>query len=203
MKMEETMESKRQRREGRDALEVLPGVLWSVIGKHVADYDRVAFGLTCRTFLEAVREVRNPKKKLKTDLTDDKRFEQMPCFTLGWFQWVLRSFKRRKGARHNWRYGEYYDHVYDSDLLHLAAFQGSKKVMEWLVSQGIPLTLNREYRGVVAAAGAAAGGRIELLEWLRSEGCGFDEETCSSAARGGRLDVLQWARSQDPPCRWD
>ncbi|UPR03275.1 hypothetical protein HOP50_12g66030 [Chloropicon primus] len=98
--MEETMESKRQRTEERDTLEVLPGVLWSVIGKHVADYDRVAFGLTCKTFLEAVTMATSPEWK--------------------------------KGAAKRWSWEEYSDHSYDSDLLHLAAFQGSKKVIKWL-----------------------------------------------------------------------
>ncbi|UPR03967.1 hypothetical protein HOP50_14g72980 [Chloropicon primus] len=92
--------------------------------------------------------------------------------------------------------------------MYLAAFQGSKKAMEWLVSQGIPLKIKGKYSGsdnneVVAVVGAAAGGHIEILEWLKSEGCKFNEETCSCAAEGGHLDVLQWARSQNPPCDWD
>ncbi|QDZ22927.1 hypothetical protein A3770_09p54450 [Chloropicon primus] len=216
--MEETMESKRQRREGRDALDVLPGVLWSVIGTHVADYDRVAFGLTCRTFLEAVTmattataTAANPEQKkvaLKTDLSQEKLFKEMPCFSMDWFQWVLRSFERRKGAsaEEDDRCRGYDDPLYDSDLLHLAAFQGSKKVIKWLVSQGIPLEIKGWWSGAAAteaATGAAGGGHLELLEWLRSEGHGFNVWTCSYAARGGHLDVLKWLRSQDPPCPWN
>ncbi|QDZ23311.1 hypothetical protein HOP50_10g58490 [Chloropicon primus] len=179
--MEETMESKRQRREGRDALDVLPAWAWLLVLKQLDDYDRIAFGLTCRTFLEAVTMMTpsNPELKkvaLKTDLKKE----------------------RRKGAPGD----RYYDHLCDVDLIHLAAFQGSKKVMEWLVSQGIPLGIKRWWSGA-AATGAAGGGHIELLEWLRSEGCGFDEETCSYAARGGHLEVLKWLRSQDPPCDWN
>ena len=30
-----------------------------------------------------------------------------------------------------------------------------------------------------------------------------NEWTCGYAAEGGRVDVLQWLRSQDPPCPWD
>ncbi|UPR01611.1 putative IS605 transposase [Chloropicon primus] len=33
---------------------------------------------------------------------------------------------------------EYYYHLYDSDLMHLAAFQGSKQVLQWLRSQDPP-----------------------------------------------------------------
>ncbi|QDZ18969.1 Rpc34 subunit of RNA polymerase [Chloropicon primus] len=216
--MEETRERERQRRKAKHAFEVLPEWAWLLVMKKLSSYDRIAFALTCRAFLEAVTTTTtataNPelKKKvaLKTDLETERLFKEMPCFSLGWFQWVSRSFKRKKktpgklrDSKPSSHLGKYYDHLYDSDLMFLAAFQGSKKVMQWLVSQGIPLNLNREYHGVVAATGAAAGGHIELLEWLRSEGCGFHERTCAAAAEGGHLDVLQWARSQDPPCPWD
>ncbi|QDZ24476.1 hypothetical protein A3770_13p69940 [Chloropicon primus] len=206
--------SKRQRIEPKHALEVLPGSAWRIIGKHVADFDRVAFGFTCKTFLEAVTmATANPdlKKKvaLKTDLRGHRLFEEMPRFSLNWFQWVFQSFERRKGAPGLWHGpGWYYDHFYDSHLMYLAAFQGSKKAMEWLVSQGIPLKIKGKYfrsvnNEVVAVLGAAAGGHIAMLEWLRSKGCEFDESTCSGAAKGGHLDVLKWLRSQDPPCDWD
>ncbi|UPR03530.1 hypothetical protein HOP50_13g68600 [Chloropicon primus] len=170
--------SKRQRIEPKHALEVLPGSAWRIIGKHVADYDRVAFGLTCKTFLEAVTmattataTAANPEQKkkvaLKTDLKDDKLIEQMPCFSLGWLQWAFQSFKRKKGAAKELRDGRYYDHLYDCDLMYLAAFQGSKKVMEWLVSQGICLDIG-DWKSVEAAA---SGGHIHVLKWLGSEGC--------------------------------
>ncbi|QDZ21110.1 legumain peptidase [Chloropicon primus] len=148
--MEETRESKRQRREGRNALEVLPERAWLLVLKKLSPYDRVAFGLTCKTFLAAVTATASPEWKkvalpLRTDLTRERLFEQMPCFSLGWFQWVFRSFKRKKGAPGDRRSKEYYGHLYDSDLMHLAAFQGSKKVMEWLVCQGIPLDIMLTY----------------------------------------------------------
>ena len=34
---------------------------------------------------------------------------------------------------------------------------------------------------------------MEVLKWLRSEGCPWDKNTCSYAAEGGHLDVLEWA----------
>ena len=43
-------------------------------------------------------------------------------------------------------------------------------------------------------AAAAAGGHLALLQWLRQNGCSWDEGTCSCAASGGHLAVLQWAR---------
>ena len=44
-----------------------------------------------------------------------------------------------------------------------------------------------------ACTGAAEGGHLEILKWLRSEGCPWDERTCKDAAEYGHLDVLKWA----------
>ncbi|WZN59600.1 ankyrin repeat protein [Chloropicon roscoffensis] len=53
-----------------------------------------------------------------------------------------------------------------------------------------------------AVATAAEGGHVEVLQWLRQNGCPWGNSTCYNAARGGHLDALKWARSQDPPCPW-
>jgi hypothetical protein len=47
---------------------------------------------------------------------------------------------------------------------------------------------------------ARAGG-LAALQWVRANGCNWDEDTCSAAARGGHLAVLQWARANG--CEWD
>merc|ERR1711934_692323 len=52
-----------------------------------------------------------------------------------------------------------------------------------------------------ACSCAASGGHLETLKWLRSEGCPWDEETCRSAAEHGHLEVLKWLRSEG--CPWD
>ena len=48
---------------------------------------------------------------------------------------------------------------------------------------------------------AAQGGRLEVLQWLRANGCPWNERTCARAAWGGHLEVLQWARANG--CPWD
>ena len=48
---------------------------------------------------------------------------------------------------------------------------------------------------------AAEGGHLEVLKWARANGCEWHKVTCSSAAAGGHLDVLKWAR--DNGCPWD
>ena len=49
--------------------------------------------------------------------------------------------------------------------------------------------------------GAARSGHLEVLQWLRANGCPWDGWTCKYAAEGGHLEVLQWARKQG--CAWD
>ena len=44
-----------------------------------------------------------------------------------------------------------------------------------------------------ACWGAAQDGHLEILKWLRSKGCPWNAETCTFAAQSGHLDVLQWA----------
>jgi len=54
---------------------------------------------------------------------------------------------------------------------------------------------------------AAMSGHLEALQWLRVNGCPWDEETCIWAAYGGHLEVLQWAHANGCPrnedtCFW-
>jgi hypothetical protein len=52
-------------------------------------------------------------------------------------------------------------------------------------------------RDTLTCAYAAALGRLELLKWLRSQGCPWNESTCRQAVMSGKLEVLNWAR-----CEW-
>jgi len=137
------------------------------------------------------------RKKLVTNLGDDKLVSKAPCFSLDWFKWVYGSFDRREGAA-PYRGNKPRQDLYDYDLIRVAAFQGSIETMKWLWSQGIPL----DTFSFTADRGAAMGAQIEALKWLRSEGYEFDEGTCEGAASGGQLETLMWLRNQDPPCPW-
>ena len=48
---------------------------------------------------------------------------------------------------------------------------------------------------------AARSGHLEVLQWLRPNGCLWCEWTCAMAAKGGHLEVLQCARANG--CPWD
>ena len=47
---------------------------------------------------------------------------------------------------------------------------------------------------------AAWGGNLELVQWLRGEGCPWDYLTCANAADKGHVEVLRWARENG--CPW-
>ena len=48
---------------------------------------------------------------------------------------------------------------------------------------------------------AASSGNLELVRWLRGEGCPWDLGTCLYAVDYGHEEVLRWARENG--CEWD
>jgi hypothetical protein len=48
--------------------------------------------------------------------------------------------------------------------------------------------------------GSAGSGNLEMLQWLRSKGCPWNEWVCYHAAMNGHLEMLQWAHSAG--CLW-
>ncbi len=65
-----------------------------------------------------------------------------------------------------------------------------------LAQSTVPLPCTASFTTAVVV-----GGHLEVLQWARSQGCPWDEDTCAHAARGGHLEVLEWAREQG--CPWD
>jgi hypothetical protein len=49
---------------------------------------------------------------------------------------------------------------------------------------------------------AAMGGHREVLQWLHMNGCPWNDRTCVGAARSGHLGMLQWARENGCPWNW-
>ena len=47
----------------------------------------------------------------------------------------------------------------------------------------------------------ARNGKLELLKFLRSEGCPWNTYTCTAAAHNGQLECLKYAHAKG--CRWD
>jgi len=89
--------------------------------------------------------------------------------------------------------------LYDSDLMTLACFQGSLEALKWLRSQGMLV----QFEYLDHSLTAAMQGHINVLDWLRSKGYEFDSGACQGAAEGGQLETLKWLRNLDPPCPWN
>mmetsp|Transcript_49537 Transcript_49537/g.96910 ORF Transcript_49537/g.96910 Transcript_49537/m.96910 type:complete len:198 (-) Transcript_49537:40-633(-) len=49
---------------------------------------------------------------------------------------------------------------------------------------------------------AAFNGNLKMLQWLKKEGCVWNEWACNTAAHGGHLEVLQWLREEGCPWGW-
>jgi len=74
----------------------------------------------------------------------------------------------------------------------IAQFGQSLSTFVWAVANGCPWQL------ATTCQTLAGYGHLEVLQWARNHGCGWDE--CARAAAGGHLEVLRWAREHG--CPW-
>ena len=200
--------------------------LWQKsLDENLDQSDLLALAMTCRFFREKQKDL---GKKVETNLNASllvklRKSGEVASHSLGWFQWVCDTMEilpgyidrseRVKGA------------MYEGVLLNYAACQGSVEILKWLMEEKgwepnkhtglvgfggsvkvLEHLLERGYEfNVETSHGAASGGHLEVLKWLRAQDppCPWNVHTCGFAAEGGHLEVLKWARSQDPPCHWD
>lgn len=71
-----------------------------------------------------------------------------------------------------------------------AAKKGHLEVLQWANNNILPII------NIHIANSAAEGGQLDVLKWLYSLKCPWNQLTCAFAARSGRLDVLQWLREK-------
>ena len=97
-------------------------------------------------------------------------------------------------------YAWYYEDTFISAVVH-----GQLEALKWLHEHGCSLDDGCEYgygceyvKG--ACSGAAHGGHLEILQWLRANDFPWNSRTCEEAAKGGFLEVLKWARINN--CPW-
>ncbi len=112
------------------------------------------------------------------------------------------------------------DGPWKSQICYQAARFGHSKVLEWCRSNDFPwdmmecmkiamknghvsiLKMIRPWpEDVPVCAVAALSGNLRILQWLRKEGCPWDERTCHGAAMKGHLKVLKWCRENC--CPWN
>lgn len=114
-----------------------------------------------------------------------------------------------------------YESVYDfdDDVCEKAARLGQFEILEWLYRKGYKLSL-RYYRDFAKQGrfdilkfliendgdiimdwrvyiGAAEGGHLEILKWLKSHGCYFDCCIYAYAARSGNLEMVKWLKENN------
>ena len=75
-----------------------------------------------------------------------------------------------------------------------AAQFGHMELVLWLI-QELGFAMDRNVMGY-----AAGSGNLELVQWLRDEGCPWDCWTCYYAVDYGRVEVLRWLRENR--CPW-
>ena len=52
----------------------------------------------------------------------------------------------------------------------------------------------------IVMADAAESGNLELVQWLRGEGCPWHNWTCYNAINQGHVEMLRWVRANG--CPW-
>ena len=77
----------------------------------------------------------------------------------------------------------------------VAASYGHGELVKWLCGEG-----GFAMDGMVMYW-AAYGGNLEVVQWLRGEGCPWDIRTCYMAVKKGHVEVLRWARQNGCPWR--
>ena len=84
-----------------------------------------------------------------------------------------------------------------STMVHGTARYGHLKLAKWLCKeQQGSFPMDEEVMEF-----AAKSANLELVEWLRVNGCPWDKWTCYYAVESGRVEVLRWAREHG--CEWD
>ena len=166
----------------------------SRITAHLADEDLLPFALVCRRFRQvqvSLVKGRRKKVRLRTNMARviaraDPDTDGDPV-SVGYLQFLY-SFKGAKRDQVSKR---------RLAILNYCAKEGHLDFFVWLSRR----SGHSPPWDATTCAYAAWGGNLDVLQFLRQEGCEWDKETCTSAAGSGNLDVLQWAR--DEGCPWD
>ena len=197
---EVTSEGKRRRTEAtyisiKKTLPRLPTEVWAEVAAKIHRDDVMAFALTSKQLREAQQQA---ERELVTRLYfTDWTVRVFPTllhqdcvyFTRDWCTWWIKRFNTTETKD---------DHI--RSVIKVAAYHGYVDVLE----SGVPEEKTPLLMNVRTVWFAALGGRLEVLKWLRSEGCPGHESACSYAAAGGHLEILKWLKSQGCPWNeWD
>ena len=167
----------------------LPTEVWAIIAGKLDKNDVCSFALVSKQLREA--QVLAGRKLVTRPYWKEDNTSCVYYFTEDWCAYWSRKFIE-----------DHTDPEVIKRVLYVAAEHGYLEVFEKYWSQGPQEKLSQLWDEDTCRC-AAHGGHLELVKWLRANGCPWGVRTSTSAARGGQLEVLQWMRAQDPPCPWD
>ena len=169
----------------------LPTEVWVIIAKKLDENDVCSFALVSKQLREA--QVLAGRKLVTRPLRKNENgcftfhFFTAAYFTEDWCAYWSRKFNE-----------EHTDPGVIKRVLYVAARHGYLEVFEKYWSQAHNPLWPRDQD---TCGWAAFGGHLELVKWLRANGCRWGVRTSAYAARGGQLEVLQWMRAQ--ACPWN
>ena len=165
----------------------LPDELWSKVLDSVDDTSVSAFACTCKQ-LRRVQE--ESGRKLETNL------ENYRCLGGNEF-WCRRTLRTRSEAwcLWSWSLTSTGDEKVRSSIIRVAAYWGHLSALKLFTQES-----GKRYLTTGLFCYAAEGGQLDVVVWLKSEGCAWDNKMCVVAAQEGHLDLLKYARAHGCPC---
>ena len=140
------------------------------------------FALVCRGWRKAQLKVGGP---LRTRVMSDVL---MPG-SVALAKWALAEGCPREGDG------------YYTTMAHYAAEYGHLELVQSLCGEeGASWGFARFAMDEHVMMHAARSGNLELVKWLRANGCPWDANACHVAVRRGHVRVLRWARENG--CKW-
>ena len=154
----------------------LPSLALLKVAEHLDDFDRVAFASTCKTFHQANKDVLVARGRwgIPTSSCWMTSFKQRKvkfqgaeiAYTLDWYKWAYDLPTCYFGATKKRTERTCYT-FYNTDLLLLAAFQGSFEAIIWLINgkHFCPIGA-RDWECIQRAQ---MGNHVGLCRWLKQE----------------------------------
>ena len=151
----------------------LPTEVWAEVAKKLKEDDLLAFALTSKQLREAQQQA-GRRLVTRTWITETS-------FSRDWCVWWSKRLNPTETEpKCIFRIIQVASKGGYADVL--------KKYWSDIPEKKKPLSMSKR-----TCSSAAEGGHLEVLKWLRSQGCPWDESACAYAAEGGHLDVLEWA----------